>query len=68
MLLEPDDPLAIAYVDLNTMQVTLNNGDTLPITEMLDDHGDDCGADDAVLVIAGDFAASIEDLGCVTLH
>lgn len=53
MDLDNNHALAIAYVNLNTMRVTLNNGDTLPITNLFDDLGDECEPDDAVSLVAG---------------
>lgn len=53
MDLEPTDPQAVAYVDLGGMFVLLNNGDTLPITNMFDADGDECEPGDAVSVVAG---------------
>ncbi len=53
MYLDPTDPQAIAYVDLGGMFVLLNNGETLPITNMFDADGDECDPDEAVSVVAG---------------
>lgn len=53
MDIDPSDPDAIAYVDLGGMLILLNSGDTLPITNMFDENGDECEADEAVSVVAG---------------
>ena len=53
MDLDPSDPQAIAYVDLGGMFVLLNNGETLPITNMFDADGDECEAAEAVSIVAG---------------
>lgn len=45
-------PLAAAYVDLNAMTVLLNCGEVIDIDMLLDDDGDECDPDDAVVVIA----------------
>lgn len=53
MDLDPNDPQAIAYVDLGGMFVLLNNGQTLPITNLFDCDGDECEPAEAVSVVAG---------------
>lgn len=46
---------SIDFVDFGTMTVALNNGDRIPITNMLDDEGDECLSPyDAVALVAGD--------------
>jgi hypothetical protein len=53
MELRPDDPLSCVYVDLNTMTMMLHDGSFVPITILLDDEGDECGPDDALVAVAG---------------
>lgn len=53
MELQDNDPHAIAYVDLDRRYVVLNSGDTLPLTNMFDDDGEECEADSAVSIVAG---------------
>lgn len=50
--LAPSDPLTAVYADLNDMTILLNCGETVPITDLLDEDGDECGPDDAVIAIA----------------
>lgn len=45
-------PLAAAYVDLGAMTVLLNCGEVIDIDMLLDDDGDECDPDDAVVAIA----------------
>lgn len=52
MFLDLNDPLAVAYVDLNTMRATLNNGESIPITDLFDEDGDECDPEDAVFIVA----------------
>lgn len=51
--LTPVDPLAAAFADLDAMTLLLNSGETLPITTLLDEDGDECGPEDAAVVVAG---------------
>lgn len=53
MELDNDHPLAVAFVDLDIGYALLNNGDRLQITNMFDCEGDECAADDAIVVVAG---------------
>lgn len=45
-------PLAAVYVDLNTLTILLNCGEMVRIVNLLDEDGDECGPDDAVVAIA----------------
>lgn len=54
MDLSPDDLRSAVYVDLDTMTVMLLSGDTLNITNMIDEYGDECiDPDEAVVAVAG---------------
>ena len=54
MDLDPADPRSAVYVDLDTMTVTQLSGATIPITNMIDENGDECiDPDEAVVVVAG---------------
>lgn len=54
MTLGNDHPLAAAFVDLKLRYVLLNDGERLPITNLIDDDGEECEPDDAVFVVAGE--------------
>lgn len=46
----------ISYVDLDGGVVCLIDGQTAPITNLLDVWGDDCEPENAVVIVAGPFA------------
>lgn len=43
----------VENISLDERTVTLSDGTVLPITDMLDEDGDDCDAEDAVSIVAG---------------
>lgn len=50
--LAPSDPLTAVYADLSDMTLLLNCGETIRITELLDEDGEECEPDEAVIAIA----------------
>lgn len=43
----------IECINISDAFIHMSDGTTLPITEFIDENGDDCDPDDAVVVIAG---------------
>lgn len=43
----------VDIINLDTRHVIFSNGDAAPITNFFDSHGDECGPDDAVSIVAG---------------
>lgn len=40
-------------INLDTLEVLMDDGTVLPITDMFDDDGEECEADSAVSIVAG---------------
>lgn len=43
----------VECINLDGAFIHMSDGTTLPITEFFDEHGDDCGPDNAVIIVAG---------------
>lgn len=46
--------MQIDTIDLDNRVVTLRDGRAFPITDMFDEDGEDCEAEDAVVIVTGE--------------
>lgn len=63
----------VRTINLDTLEVLLDDGTVLPITDMFDDDGEECDADEAVSIVAGIqgvgfLAIDMDDLMPITVH